>query len=326
MQDLGVPTIHMEGDTEEIKFADAIENEPFRITVMAPSENDVSSDYSILAARPAPRSPRPPMVKMNRSPRRDSVGSQNSSGSGGSQSSNKRRLLGGQISSGSCPPTRASSFREGGRPHIQKRSHRGNNHSSNNNNNNLSPKDSTDSLKDDRLGRRRSSMPNVTENLLTVPNADGADANNSRLRRVRSFKTTSKGVINRGDSFKKKSTHSLMSSGSANAEQRQAQQLLANQMAAANAAAGVTPELLAVPPVPTYYRVMMMGGEGTGKSQIAKQFMTSDFLAGTEESTSGERISLTSFVFLRDVRLIFRFQIFVPFGTNLDLTLRKIAI
>ena len=39
---------------------------------------------------------------------------------------------------------------------------------------------------------------------------------------------------------------------------------------------------------PTYYRVMVLGAMGVGKSQLAKQFMTSDFVGGGVDESSGE--------------------------------------
>ncbi|XP_059156716.1 GTP-binding protein REM 1-like [Physella acuta] len=115
------------------------------------------------------------------------------------------------------------------------------------------------------LGPRRCSMPNVVENFLTVPDES------ARLRRVRSFKTTSKGaVVNRGDSFKKKSTHSLMSTGSAITDARP-QQL--HHRAYTSGVAST----------PTYYRVIMMGAAGCGKSLMTKQFMTSDYVGSGDD-------------------------------------------
>ncbi|XP_052234041.1 uncharacterized protein LOC127846646 [Dreissena polymorpha] len=95
------------------------------------------------------------------------------------------------------------------------------------------------------------------------------------LRRVRSFKTTSKGLVNRGDSFKTRKG--------------------ATEFVAASSQPGVTVDSVdgdntyLLPPVvmtkteeqlPKYYRVLLLGAEGVGKSSIINQFMTSEFLGG----------------------------------------------
>lgn len=131
------------------------------------------------------------------------------------------------------------------------------------------------------MGPRRNSMPSVAESFLRVPSSDDVKDSN-RMRRVRSFKTTSKGVVvNRGDSFKKKSTHSLMSTGSAITDSRP-QQANNNQHQANVMNNNIfAPE---PPPIPTYYRVIMMGAAGCGKTMLTKQFMTSDFVGGTDDS------------------------------------------
>ncbi|KAH9504870.1 hypothetical protein Btru_060849 [Bulinus truncatus] len=138
-------------------------------------------------------------------------------------------------------------------------------------------------LPPDQYGPRRRSMPNVTENFLSVPS--GEDTKDSRLRRVRSFKTTSKGVVvNRGDSFKIKSTNSLMSAGNAITEATRRSQQIQVPVSSANNnidADLLTPE---APPIPTYYRVIMMGGAGCGKSLMAKQFLTSDYVGESDDN------------------------------------------
>ncbi|KAL8614728.1 hypothetical protein ACOMHN_017066 [Nucella lapillus] len=129
---------------------------------------------------------------------------------------------------------------------------------------------------------RRNSMPNVCNNLLHVPgtsdsgsSGDLADQDQGGIRRVRSFKTTSKGiVVNRGDSFKKKSTHSLMSTGSTVTDSDlrarggpNGQLDYGGEGARAVAAGG-----------PAYFRVCMMGAAGVGKTSMAHQFLTSDYV------------------------------------------------
>lgn len=137
---------------------------------------------------------------------------------------------------------------------------------------------------------RRNSMPVVTNNLLVVPGGaevapgnstngvnDSTEGREIRLRRVRSFKTTSKGVVvNRGDSFKKKSTHSLMSTGSTVTE--------ANSRTRGNSInnnSGLDPSHS--PVGPAYFRVYMMGAAGVGKTSLAQQFLTSEYIGHEEK-------------------------------------------
>nr|KAG5707529.1 hypothetical protein BaRGS_012033 [Batillaria attramentaria] len=125
---------------------------------------------------------------------------------------------------------------------------------------------------------RRNSMPNVN-NLLNVPGtssssatgaSDASEVRDARIRRVRSFKTTSKGVVvNRGDSFKKKSTHSLMSTGSTVTD--------ADSRARGNSGNNNSP-LATGPAAPAYFRVNMMGAAGVGKTSLAQQFLTSEYI------------------------------------------------
>ncbi|KAK3745792.1 hypothetical protein RRG08_030666 [Elysia crispata] len=267
------------------------------------------------------------MAQRLRDAGRSRMGSNDSENSGGSARSGDSRTLqtpGINLIPGSAPGSRASSFREkrtlpsssssstrrsptprqgkGGTAWRGADTSSGNlsNASSNSqqhqhqHNNNI--KDG--SADEVNMGHRRSSMPNVAENFLSVPHHHGASSpadRDSKLRRVRSFKTTSKGVVvNRGDSFKKKSTHSLMSTGSAITEasrqlqqQQQQQQLFLyqQQQHQQQLLDSSSPYFADVPaPIPTYYRVIMMGSAGCGKSQMTKQFMTSDYVDGYEDT------------------------------------------
>ncbi|PVD21282.1 hypothetical protein C0Q70_19453 [Pomacea canaliculata] len=125
---------------------------------------------------------------------------------------------------------------------------------------------------------RRNSMPTVTNNLLAVPTGggggEGGEPKETRLRRVRSFKTTSKGVVvNRGDSFKKKSTHSLMSTGSEikDGDRNSRARSSSNNNSALDLGSSS-------PTSPSYFRVNMMGAASVGKTSLAQQFLTSEYI------------------------------------------------
>ena len=105
------------------------------------------------------------------------------------------------------------------------------------------------------------------------------DRSAESLRRVRSFKTTSKGLVNRGDLLtlnrpavpdspgqKKKTTEDTNFKDS---DQHTVKSLHIPNPVLANADISC---------VHSYFRVLVTGAEGVGKSSIIDQFMTSEFL------------------------------------------------
>ena len=165
---------------------------------------------------------------------------------------------------------------------------------------------------------RRSSLPAsaLIENFLCVPGVDNnmdymdksdessgeedhlrrarslkgerSDSGREPLRRVRSFKTTSKGLINRGDSFKRRKNKShkgfaVLDDGAECREQR-------NHLIPANACSPQTIPTVSIDTTgsidqaPNYFRVLMLGVPGVGKTLLTDQFMTSEFLGNYEYS------------------------------------------
>ena len=109
------------------------------------------------------------------------------------------------------------------------------------------------------------------------------------LRRVRSFKTTTTGLINRGDSFKKNKEASHAGStyySGADSSQNSVNVPCRNSPAPITRVAS----LQTTSSVRTgsedltthFFRVMLLGGPGVGKSSLIDQFMTSDFLGSGE--------------------------------------------
>ncbi|KAH3773129.1 hypothetical protein DPMN_174483 [Dreissena polymorpha] len=95
------------------------------------------------------------------------------------------------------------------------------------------------------------------------------------LRRVRSFKTTSKGLVNRGDSFKKRKDATDIMLIQSQPE------VTVDSLDDDNTY--LLPTVVTTKPeeqLPKYYRVLFLGAEGVGKSSIINQFMTSEFLGG----------------------------------------------
>ncbi|XP_005091727.3 GTP-binding protein Rit2 [Aplysia californica] len=104
------------------------------------------------------------------------------------------------------------------------------------------------------------------------------------LHRVRSFKTTSKGLINHGDSFKK-STNSLMSAGSATSIPDGAKMSPRRASYVSDDSASDSHDSKSNLQV---YRVLMMGAPGVGKTALTRQFMTSEYKGTYAESNTPE--------------------------------------
>ncbi|XP_067651732.1 GTP-binding protein Rit1-like [Haliotis asinina] len=129
---------------------------------------------------------------------------------------------------------------------------------------------------------RINSMPNCSV-YLSLPDGLHGDlrmfGQNAGFFRVRSFKTTSKGVVNHGDSFKKRSTVSLMSSGSTVTENEQRQRTLSVASEESTAVSGGSSA------APSYFRVVMLGAPGVGKTTLTRQFMTSEYMGSYDVIT-----------------------------------------
>ncbi|XP_046342367.1 GTP-binding protein GEM-like [Haliotis rufescens] len=107
---------------------------------------------------------------------------------------------------------------------------------------------------------------------------------------LRSFVTTSKGrVVNRGDSLRSRSTNSVLSSGSGSMTEltplsRTSSSLSQSSVANSTGSAfGINP-----------FKVLVVGTMGVGKTSIARQFTTSDYLGDLDISIDGERERVVS--------------------------------
>lgn len=104
---------------------------------------------------------------------------------------------------------------------------------------------------------------------------------------VRSFSRTTKGVVNRGDSVRKCSINSLLSSGSTmteGEERHRALSIASQDGVGFELCGGVGVDGNVAPP---YFRVAILGTMGVGKSALFRQFMSSEYL-GTYETNCGE--------------------------------------
>lgn len=135
---------------------------------------------------------------------------------------------------------------------------------------------------------RTNSLPNAYLPLpdqLLVPDKGG-------IQRVRSFKTTSKGLINHGDSFKK-STNSLMSAGSASSITEAGTKLVRRPSCVSDDSGPADSEDSHVNVLTSnlsLYRVLMMGSPGVGKTALTRQFMTSEYKGTYTESNTPDII------------------------------------
>lgn len=89
------------------------------------------------------------------------------------------------------------------------------------------------------------------------------------LYRLRTFDLTPKGIINRGDSIKSKSTNSIVSS-----EGEGYALSVGSSSCSQNSLANSDLSLHTAKP----YRIVILGAVGVGKSTIAQQFLTSEYL------------------------------------------------
>lgn len=108
---------------------------------------------------------------------------------------------------------------------------------------------------------------------------------------IRSFSTTSKGqLVNRGDSWRSRSTNSVLSSGSGSNTELTHLSEASSQCSLSREGSGElgnsggteSPAPSAMP-----YRVLMLGSAGVGKSSLTEQFSTSEYL-GTFGPSIGE--------------------------------------
>ena len=171
---------------------------------------------------------------------------------------------------------------------------------------------------------RTASMPNCSckPEQLEIPDREGSCSSGNGgggggLYRVRSFKTSSKGITNKLDFYKSRSSTTVDSTGS-NGNPEVADQRRSRSSTPASAASNDSacnnghhppPTQLQPPPHPHQhplkhqhhlqppplahvsqpvgnYQVMMLGSAHVGKTALTKQFMTSEYLGGYARSVS----------------------------------------
>ena len=133
-----------------------------------------------------------------------------------------------------------------------------------------------DILPDDDIRPRTCSMP--TRNTIKRPGCLTHTALHldvdSELYTLRSFATTSKGVVvNRGDSLRSRSSNSVYSSGSE----------LCPLSPESRTSSSISRESIGAVADSTF-RVAVLGASGVGKTAITQQFTTSEYLGGFDTS------------------------------------------
>lgn len=155
---------------------------------------------------------------------------------------------------------------------------------------------------DDGAGMRRHSMPPSPFRLSLSSN----DIRNPEvLRRVRSFKTTSKGVINSGDIFKKRGSVSLavtagLAITSSDLELSSPTQPRPRLPSTASQASSAG-HSFASSGSPSYYRVLVLGSSGVGKSALINQFMSSE--NNTSDDPGGKTLLFIDFLLVKRSQL-----------------------
>lgn len=159
-----------------------------------------------------------------------------------------------------------------------------------------------------------SSVPNLLfpkdDSLVhTDRNQDNREA---PLRRVRSFKTTSKGgVINRGDSFRKKSSSRNLAAGSANGHDSP------GMAHAASHHSNFEDTPTADEPPSSYFKVQILGPPGCGKTSITNQFMSSDY-ANAYDSMNVDEAERTVTIQLDGEEFTMEFIDALPWNDRVD--------
>lgn len=113
---------------------------------------------------------------------------------------------------------------------------------------------------------------------------EGTEQGSSPFYRVRSFTSTPRGIINRGDSFKRKRLGSSNSSiGSAGSCPERASRLRHTWSTQSQGSRGssVSSSIDADDP-PAAFRVLLLGAAGVGKTALIQQFTTSEYMGNVD--------------------------------------------
>lgn len=124
---------------------------------------------------------------------------------------------------------------------------------------------------------RRHSMPQPSNPRMS---SSYNDLTREPLKRVRSFKMTSKGIINKGDSFRRESNASITSTGSTKTDDTSFSLDFARSRLLSDTSEGA--ESFTSSAYSGYYQVILVGASGVGKTALAKQFLTSEYIGSVD--------------------------------------------
>ncbi|XP_033754893.1 GTP-binding protein REM 1-like [Pecten maximus] len=129
---------------------------------------------------------------------------------------------------------------------------------------------------------RRNSLPVGSDDVLSqcLSYSDIRDSDET-IERVRSFKMTSKGIENRGDSFRRRSNGSIASAGSTKMADQSCDQKR-QRIPSDTSDGSMTGCSCASSSSTGYYRVLVIGDAGVGKSALTNQFMTSEYMVNLD--------------------------------------------
>lgn len=137
---------------------------------------------------------------------------------------------------------------------------------------------------DDASTLRRHSMPVSPFKLSLSSNDVRNGSTDDVLRRVRSFRTTNKGIVNSGDIYRKRSSAgSVVSSGwkvvqgsDAGDSDTSSDSVRRGRLPSTTSQDSWAENSCCSSGAPSYYRVLVLGSSGVGKSALVKLFMSSD--------------------------------------------------
>lgn len=126
---------------------------------------------------------------------------------------------------------------------------------------------------------------------------------------VRSFKTTSKGIVDSGSFSKSLSSNSLLSSGSLNTSHGSNSSSIGDSRSASvdrtrTASVGSSDGSEGAPSIcvtPSYFKTLVLGASKVGKSSLVHQFTRTDSQNGEYSIVTPSNITISATVFLKSV-------------------------
>ena len=143
-----------------------------------------------------------------------------------------------------------------------------------------------------RTGGRSNSSSSLSGRRESIPLEDVVTAKLEQLKIlqaddvcvVRNFTTSSRGIINRGDSFKRRSTASIASVGLPESVLQQETSCGSGNRSRALSVNSQCSTVASSVGTPLVFRVLVLGRHGVGKTALLQQFMTSEYMGAVESN------------------------------------------